>query len=163
MVGYYRTGVDVTFEYYPDDSLLEIDPRIGLIHRAKWINTGGPNPVNWGLTSYEEMMVMGFQYIEGAELTPLAVNTVKEDIALKVFPNPASRALSLNYVLEQTSDIKVEFTNVLGETVYTLEQKNKAAGNYLEEVDLAHHLTPGMYLLTFRTKNAVTTRRVVIE
>ena len=163
MVGYYRTGVDVTFEYYPDDSLLEIDPRIGLIHRAKWINTGGPNPVNWGLTSYEEMMVMGFQYIEGAELIPLAVNTVKEEIALKVFPNPASRALSLNYVLEQNSDIKVEFTNVLGETVYTLEQKNKAAGNYLEEVDLAHHLTPGMYLLTFRTKNSTTTQRVVIE
>ncbi len=164
LVGYYRTGVDVTFEYYPDDSLLEIDPRIGLIHRAKWRNTAGPDPIIWGLTSDEEMMVMGFQYIQGDLLTPLSTGkNLKEDLRLKVFPNPATDVVNLNYVLEQTSDISVEFTNILGETAFSLEQKSKPAGNYLEEVDLKHRLSPGMYTITFRSKNAVTTRKIVIE
>ncbi len=164
MVGYYRTGVDVTFEYFPDDSLLEIDPRIGLVHRAKWRNTNGPDPIIWGLTSAEEMMVMGFQYIQGDVLAPLSIaKNDKENIQFKVFPNPAIDAVHLNYVLEQASDIRIEFTNLLGETAFALEQKNKPAGNYLEEVDLKHHLSAGMYNIIFRTKNAVTTRKIVIE
>lgn len=163
-VGYYRYGVDVTFKYYPDDSLLQVDPRLGFIHRAKWRNTNGPDPIIWGLTSDEEMMVMGFQYIQGDLLGPLSVEkNVNEDLKWSVYPNPATDAITVNYMLHETSDISVEFTNVLGETAFMTEQKNKPAGNYLEEIDLDHRIAPGIYLLTFRSKNNVTTRRLVIE
>jgi hypothetical protein len=165
MVGYYRTGVDVTFKYYPDDSLLTIDPRIGFLHRAKFKNTGGPNPVNWGLTSDEEMMVMGFQYIMGDDLPALtSVNdVVKESIKVNVFPNPASGSVSLNYILERPSDVTIELTNVLGETTTVLQHKNRAIGNYLDEIDLDKRFATGVYLLTLRTPNSVNTQRIVIE
>lgn len=164
MVGYYRNGVDVTFKYYPDDSLLTIDPRLGFLHRAKFRNTGGPNPVNWGLTSDEEMMVMGFQFIYGDDLPALAVNDVtKENIKVNVFPNPASGSVSLNYVLERPGDISIELSNVLGETTTVLQHKNRAAGNYLDEIELGHKFAPGIYLLTLRTQNSVNTQRLVID
>ncbi len=165
MVGYYRTGVDVTFKYYPDDSLLQIDPRLGLLHRAKYRNTAGPDPIVWGLTSAEEMMVMGFQFIYGDPLPALtSVNDLAhESIKLSVFPNPATSSVSVNYALQQASDIKVELSNVLGETTTVMEQKNRAPGNYLDEIDFDKRFAPGIYLLTLRTKTSVSTQRIVIE
>jgi len=163
-LGYYRFGVDVTFKYYPDDSLLVVDPRLGLIHRAKWKNTAGPDPIIWGLTSDEEMMVMGFQYIQGDLLGPLGTDDLENKILpLNVFPNPVRDALGLNYVLQKSSDIKVELTNILGQTTLLLSQNNKPAGNYMEEVELDHRFAPGIYLLTLYANKEATTRRIVIE
>ncbi len=163
-VGYHRFGVEATFRFYPDDSLLVVDPRLGWIHRARYKNNTA-DTIYWGVTSQEEMMVMGFQYVYGDDLPALvSVNdAAKESVKLNVFPNPVSDALALNYILEYPSDIKVELTNVLGESISILEQKNKPAGNYMEEVDLNHRFAPGMYLLSLHTKKAITTRRVIIE
>ncbi|MES2619238.1 MAG: T9SS type A sorting domain-containing protein [Bacteroidota bacterium] len=163
-VGYHRFGVDATFRFYPDDSLLQIDPRIGWVHRARYKNNS-QDTVYWGLTSAEEMMVMGFQYVYGDDLGPLPTgigSSANETLKLNVFPNPANDVISLNYSLYERTDLKVELTNVLGETVSLLEEKNKVVGNYLDEVDLRQY-SPGVYLLNFKTNYSSTTRRIVIE
>lgn len=163
-VGYYRYGVDVTFKYYPGDSLLEIDPRVGFIHTAKFKNTNGPDPVNWGLTSQEEMMVLGFQYIYGDDLPPLSVkeNTAPE-LKLNVFPNPAFDKLSLNYVLREKADVRAELVNLMGEKMMVVEQKQKEIGNYVEEIMLEGKFSPGIYFLNFYAGNGMVSKKVVIE
>jgi hypothetical protein len=156
--------VDATFKFFPDDSLLVVDPRIGWIHRARYKNNTS-DTIYWGLTSDEEMMVMGFHYVYGDDLGPLPSgigNTGNETLKLNVFPNPSSGFISLNYILYERTDLKVELTNVLGETVTVLEEKNKTVGNYLDEVDISKY-SPGVYLLNFKTDYSTTTRRIVIE
>jgi hypothetical protein len=164
MVGFYRTGVDVTIRYFPDNALLEVDPRLGFIHIAKFKNTNGPDPVNWGLTSYDEMMNVGFQYVYGDDLEPASVQNKKaENIRLNVFPNPASNMISLNYVLQQPADVQVELVNILSEKTVLLNRQNKTAGNYLEEIELGNSFASGVYLLTFHAANETVIRRIVIE
>ncbi len=161
-VGYHRFGVDATFRFYPDDSLLIVDPRIGWIHRARYKNPTS-DTIYWGLTSDEEMMVMGFQYVYGNDLQPLSAESItNETLKLNVFPNPANDFVSLSYILYERTDLAVELTNVLGETVSLLQEKNMAVGNYLDEIELSQY-PPGVYLLSFKTDYSSATRRIVIE
>ncbi len=162
MVGYYRTGVDVTFEFFPDDSLLEVDPRLGLIHRAKYRNTNGPDPVLWGLTSDEEMMVMGFQYIYGNFLSSVPAPSHEPDIHLTVFPNPVLGTLYLNYILQQASNVSVRLTDVLGKTISLAANETKTTGNYIDEIDLLG-TPPGIYMVTFTVNNKSIAKRVIVE
>jgi hypothetical protein len=160
--GFYAWGVDVAIRYFTP--FLEVDPRLGFIHRAKYINTNGPNPVYWGDTSLDEMMVMGFQYVYGDDLEPSSVQNKKTDnIRLNVFPNPASNMISLSYVLQQPTDVQVELFNILGEKTLLLNRQNKTAGNYLEEIELGNSFASGVYLLTFHAGNETITKRLVIE
>jgi len=147
MVGYYRTGVDVTFKYYPDNQLLQVDPRLGFIHRAKFKNTDGPDPISWGMTSDEEMMVMGFQYIMGDPLPPLSVRDEIRSIRMSAFPNPTEDLINISYILEQSADVTVSMTNVIGETVQLSKQQDKPAGNHLDEIRFDQKPAPGIYQL----------------
>ncbi|HXH18997.1 MAG TPA: hypothetical protein VNJ07_07920, partial [Chitinophagales bacterium] len=53
-VGYYRWGVDVTVRTFPDDELLEVDPKNGFIYEATYLNTDGPFLVTFGTKSTDE-------------------------------------------------------------------------------------------------------------
>jgi hypothetical protein len=164
-VGYHRYGVDATFRYYPDDALLQVDPRLGWIHRARYKNTT-QDTVRWGLTSEEEMMVMGFQYIYGDTLGAMPTGIGQSSSGnwpVQVFPNPASNQLHVNYSLQKQSSVTVEMTDLLGKRVLWYEQKDKAPGNYLDDVDVPKGTTPGMYVLNIRAGNFSNTRRIVIE
>jgi hypothetical protein len=134
------------------------------LFRSKYRNTAGPDPVNWGDTSFDEMMVMGFQYVYGDDLLPLsAKDETAESMKVNVFPNPANNMLSVNYSLQERSNVKVELTNVLGETVYLIDEKSKPAGNYLDEIDLRGRFATGLYQLTFRAGNSVVVKKIMIE
>jgi hypothetical protein len=164
-VGYHRYGVDATFHYYPDNALLQVDPRLGWIHRARYKNNT-QDTIKWGLTSAEEMMVMGFQYLPGDTLGALPTGIGKShegDWRVQVFPNPASNQLHINYSLLKQSNVTVEMTDLLGKQVLWLEQKDKAPGNYLDDVDVPEGTAPGMYVLNIRAGNFSNTRRLVIE
>ncbi|MCW5906852.1 MAG: T9SS type A sorting domain-containing protein [Chitinophagales bacterium] len=162
--GFYAWGVDVAIRYFTP--FLEVDPRLGFVHRARYKNTSGPDPVTFGDTSLDEMMVMGFQYVYGDDLgaLPSAVdNTSTAAIRFNVFPNPASRVLHLNYILPENSDVSVEMTNILGEHIVLLEKHSKAAGNYLEDVYLDSQLSTGVYQITLNVNGSIATKRIVIE
>lgn len=164
-VGYHRFGVDATFRFYPENALLEVDPRLGWIHRARYKNNT-QDTIYWGITSDEEMMVMGFQYITGDTLGALPSGIGKSEsntMRVNVFPNPASEEISLNYSLVNAADVSIELTNLLGETTVLATTRNKPTGNYLDEVKLPDGISRGVYILTLRAGNQSSTQRIVIE
>lgn len=158
-VGYHRFGVDATFRYY--DDFLTVDPRLGWIHRARYRNYTS-DTIFWGLTSEEEMMVMGFQYIYGDLLSGID-SPDNNPLKVSVFPNPASDMISLNYILPNTSDLKVELINVLGEKSTLMNQKNKTAGNYLDEIELPAEYAAGIYLISVSAGNNTSVQRIIIK
>ncbi len=74
-------------EFYP----LKISPQNGLIHEASWINDG-PNPVNFGPTSNDEMMVLIMMYVTDTTglTTDLDIPKGIPPGILNIAPNPTS-------------------------------------------------------------------------
>jgi hypothetical protein len=163
MVGYYRWGPEVTFEYFPDQALLEIDPRDGIIHEAKFRNTAGPDPVYWGLTSDDEMMVVGIQYVNGDALTDLPSTNAATKHPIHLFPNPGKGTLSINYTLDKAEDLVIDVINTVGAKVKNLFAGSQSGGVHTQTFD-TESLAPGIYFIqTTISGKAVTQKLVVTE
>jgi len=163
-VGYYRTGPHATFRYF-GDTLLTVDPRVGIIGEASWVNTS-PDTVWWGLTSDQEMMVMGFQYIDGDPLNATAVSNVKDDQQfLKIFPNPAHNKFVLSYETSDAGNVQAELFNVIGQKQAVLfNNVQQAKGPHTQTFNAAdYHLAPGVYFINFTADNKTTTEKLVIS
>ena len=78
---------------------------------------------------------------------------------LKVFPNPTSDLLTIEYALKQQQSLQIELLDVVGKVIYS-EVKNTANGNTQFEME---HLSTGVYLLQLTTDQGVVSRKVVKE
>ncbi|MFY9311124.1 MAG: T9SS type A sorting domain-containing protein [Bacteroidia bacterium] len=140
--GYYAWGVEAPQRHF--DPFLEINPKDGLLHKASYYNYTNA-PVYFGMTSQDEMMVMGFQYTEGASLDPSAIKENKADgISFKVYPNPFSGEAKVSYALKGAADVKVEVYNMLGEIVETLFDAQQTKGIHTHTLRTQ---LPGIYFL----------------
>lgn len=81
------------------DPIIPVDLNLGIIHEASWVNDG-PDPVWWGPTSQDEMMLFGMYFL--TDTTGLGVITdVKEpatpvvNSTLEIFPNPANNLANI--------------------------------------------------------------------
>ena len=92
------------------DTLLVVDPRLGFIHKAVYKNTMGPATVNWGLTTQDEMMVMGFQYTLGDTLLPLNVKSIEGsgNPGMQIYPNPFSATTTIYIPNESKNPLNAE-------------------------------------------------------
>jgi peptidoglycan hydrolase-like protein with peptidoglycan-binding domain len=161
--GYYGWGTDVTVETFPDDSLLEIDPRLGFIYEATYRNNAGPNPCIWGETSMNEMMVMGFQYIPGNDITGIKEQT-RQNPVMQIFPNPSKNAFSLSYELSQTENVEIQMFNVMGEksAVLVNTQQTKGKHSHVFKAD-DYNLSQGIYFVAIKTGDKTTTEKLIIS
>lgn len=160
-VGFYRTGPEVTFRYFPDNALFEIDPRVGMIHEASFLNTMGPDPVEWGLTSDEEMMVLGVQYIEGDALT--GINEIVPIEGLRLFPNPTQQSFTLNFQLLEDADLSINVYNLIGKRVASLREGNQRAGMFSQTFSSDEFgLTAGVYFVNIEIDGASTSQKLIV-
>ncbi len=129
--GYYSWGVEAPEEHF-QNPFLEINPLKGLIHEATFYNYG-TDTVRWGLTSLNEMMVLGFQYTYGAAIpfTNGIRTLTDEGLSLKAFPNPFKDAAKIRYTLKERSKVKLEVFNLAGEKIQTLADEMQSSGSYL--------------------------------
>lgn len=85
----------IPMRYFEPLLELNFSQAYGIIHEATWVNDG-PNPVWWGPTSNDEMMVMVMMYLLDTEGVTTGVfdpeNTLE---GVQVFPNPAEESFSL--------------------------------------------------------------------
>lgn len=162
LVGFYRTGPEVTFRFFPDNELYEIDPRIGLIHEARFLNTNGPDPVLWGLTSDEEMMVLGIQYVEGADLT--GIEEVAPIEGLHVFPNPTDNVFSVNFKLLEDAEVLLEVFDLSGKRISLLHSSSQLNGMFTATFNARElGIVPGIYLLNITVNGGTVTHKLVIN
>jgi hypothetical protein len=160
-VGYYRTGPEVTFRYFPDNDLYEIDPRLGIIHEAGFVNTDGPDPVLWGLTSDEEMMVLGIQYVEGASLTGIEENAPVE--GLRLYPNPTNGSFSINFDLLENSMVNLTLFDVVGKQVANLFSGETNSGMFTKNYSADQlGIAAGTYTVRIQVGEGVLTQKVLI-
>ncbi len=132
----------------------------GLIHEASWVNDG-PEPVSFGPTSEDEMMVLILMYTE--DTTGLIQTNTNETLALageaplKVYPNPMQDHTVFE-LLPEWGAVDLQLFDVLGREVfaayqitesnYRLERGNLDQGMYLYQVrDEQGRLRTGKLLL----------------
>ncbi len=160
-VGYYRTGPEVTFRYFPDNDLYEIDPRLGIIHEAGFVNTDGPDPVLWGLTSDDEMMVLGIQYVEGESLTGIEENVPVE--GLRLYPNPTNGSFSINFNLLENSQVNLTLFDVVGKQVANLYNSETSSGMFTQTFSTVQlGVAAGTYTVRIQVGEGVLTQKVLI-
>lgn len=163
--GYYAWGVDVAVRRFTPPFLV-VDPRLGLIHRAKYVNNG-TDTVRNGRGHFDEMMVVGFQYFYGDSLGPIDTTTAVQAVStaenhFNLFPNPVETVFSINYILQRASEVSLELTNIFGQTS-TIFKQTKPAGNFLESIELGDAYPPGAYVVTLRTEGEILKKNIVMQ
>lgn len=84
------------------------------------------------------------------------------DVIFTAYPNPATDAVSLHFVLAKADNYNVEVVNTLGQTVKHTELSNLQPGMHNEQVDLTG-LNKGIYFVKVKGTNAEGVQRVVIQ
>jgi len=70
---------------------------LGLIQKATYRNNG-PNPVFFGLTTNDEMMVYYLQYTLGGLIdNPAHIGESPENNSIKLFPNPSVNTFNIEF------------------------------------------------------------------
>ena len=83
------------------------------------------------------------------------------EIALSVYPSPASGSFTVDYTLPEDGKVTVSLYDLSGRRIATLLDGEMAAGRHDLNYDAAA-LPPGVYLVHFDTDAGTLTRRVVI-
>jgi hypothetical protein len=79
---------------------------------------------------------------------------------ISIFPNPSSGIINLAFALKNQSNVKIEVTNMLGQTVYSETDNNVSAETKTIRLNDA---AKGVYLITVSTASEKLIRKVVIE
>jgi Secretion system C-terminal sorting domain len=80
--------------------------------------------------------------------------------SLSVAPNPFNNQLSIQYELQEASQVTVSLSNALGQTVKVLVNEKVEAGSYQINESTAD-LPSGVYIITMKTPTGMKTQKVV--
>ncbi len=80
----------------------------------------------------------------------------------KIYPNPASDNATIMFELKQAENVKVNVTNMLGETVFTADNGNMTAGKHSMNLDASKYAA-GMYFVSFTVGSKQITEKLSIE
>ncbi|MFK7810473.1 MAG: T9SS type A sorting domain-containing protein [Saprospiraceae bacterium] len=126
--------------------LRRIDLGDGLIQEATYLNNG-PEPVSWGSTSEDEMMLMGLMYVLDTTGLNLPIASSTSEVAdqtlegVSVHPNPMSLETTFTFSREGTAPFEVQVFDLLGNEIYY----EKNITTHLHEMKRGE-LSTGMYL-----------------
>ncbi len=88
---------------------------------------------------------------------------------LKVYPNPVSNYLTVNYTLQESSSVKILLFNMLGREVNVLLNENRQTGNHTETFSLENesgeNIPDGDYFIKFQlgTNHTYTVTQSIIK
>ena len=139
----------IPMRYFDPLYPLEMRPWRGLRHEASWQNFG-PEPVGFGPTSDDEMMVMIMMYTEdttGVVMTSAADLPIQESPA-QVFPNPASGQLSIAWE-KANGPATLQLFDLQGREAFSCPLQ---AGHGTASVQLPA-LPAGLYLYRLRSQS----------
>ena len=148
------------------ESMLPIKWEDGIIYETTWINDG-PEPVGFGLTSDDEMMVMMYFFVDDTTGLNLPQVVDIEDnpeagLQISVFPNPAMDVFYIQSAVN-LNGAAVTLTDLKGSVIRTQLSGSLTAGANYYHVD-TYDLAPGLYLLNILNNEGVTvTEKIVIQ
>lgn len=80
---------------------------------------------------------------------------------LNIFPNPNNGEMTIALETASASNIQIELYDITGQLHYNFNAGNQPAGFYQQNLELSN-LSAGLYLMSIRTGDEVSTRRVQI-
>ncbi len=80
---------------------------------------------------------------------------------LKVYPNPSTGMLNINFDVEKANNLKVVISNINGQIVYQ-ENVNALNGVYKNSIDLSDQ-AKGVYLLSIISDKGKTDKKIVLQ
>lgn len=117
--------------------------------RYVWFDVANPTDSAWVDVIFDISNVQSLAKIE------------RENVSMKLFPNPASAVLNVDITLNQqnNSSKKIVITDLIGKVVYTKEIKNKIVNTKINTSDF----NAGLYFVSFLTDGkAIKTEKVII-
>lgn len=158
---FYKGGVDLktanptTQSFKPNASQWKTDS----VDLAPWFNE--PNVIikfrNIGY--YQNNLYLDDINVSGDSLVIIntGITELKDDV-VKVYPNPASDVLFIDWSNSFTQMLKVEVMNMLGETIYALQ--NFSSRSISLDVK---NLSKGIYLVKAKTTSGTISKRIIIQ
>lgn len=148
--------------------LLPISKRDGLIQEATYQIPGSAGEtapfITFGLTTNDEMMLSFIQYTE----QPLSsFNTSiseqdRESSFMSIYPNPTQVTSTIQFNLNEKSDVQLTVYNSLGQEVNRVYNGTHSAGQARFEFDASAGLDPnGLYLVQLLVDGNVYTERLL--
>ncbi|RLD37126.1 MAG: hypothetical protein DRI89_15505 [Bacteroidetes bacterium] len=84
----------------------------------------------------------------------------EEIIDLRIFPNPTSRDLTINYTLLTGENLSISLYSITGQILKVIENKPVMAGTYQKQIDMKG-LPDGYYIIKLRAGNTTVTKKVI--
>ncbi|HLP38029.1 M64 family metallopeptidase [Lacibacter sp.] len=82
--------------------------------------------------------------------------------SLKIFPNPFSESLMLQYKLERRSAVSVQLISMNGTSTHLIQEKNQPAGSYSIPFTLnKYQLAEGVYTIVFKINGATIAKELI--
>jgi Secretion system C-terminal sorting domain len=82
--------------------------------------------------------------------------------SLKIFPNPFSESLVLQYKLERRSAVSVQLISMNGNTTQLIQEKNQPSGTYSLPFTLdKYQLATGVYTVVFKINGATIAKELI--
>ncbi|HNR19340.1 MAG TPA: T9SS type A sorting domain-containing protein [Bacteroidia bacterium] len=125
------------------------------------LNTGGAVQCNYN----DDACVSDASYAPaptGVILTSVKNPEVIKASSITVMPNPTSDFATVSYLVAASSYVKVNIVNILGETVASYNEGNKAPGLHQIKVD-AKQFAAGVYTVNFITGKQTSTAKFVVK
>jgi len=76
-------------------------------------------------------------------------------------PNPANGAISINYILQQQTNVTIDIYDTNGKLLMPLHTANEPAGVHSLTADVSA-LSRGVYIITINTEMGHTSKRLVV-
>jgi hypothetical protein len=133
-------------------------------------NTATPNNYLDFAIAKDGTLYVGFQDYNRYSWASLIKNAVmvsdtkkvqSSKLALSVFPNPSHGKITVNYQLDQTSDVNLKLYNALGELQTILVSKNENAGAHTLQCNVLQ-LPQGAYVLDLKTTSGSQQKKITI-
>lgn len=136
-----------TFSGFPTYSVICSD---GTITWDTWPLTTGANELRSQLT--EEC---------GVTTAATPVKEVEGLSAVETYPNPTSEQVTIEFQLEAATNLTINISNSLGQTVKTIASTDYSAGEQKVELDV-NDLATGIYSVSIQSESGVHTTQLTI-
>lgn len=110
--------------------------------------------------------LMNFMKVSRDDLIPVGVSETTMPITgqsvSQNMPNPFTGVSWVNVEVAKTCNLSLDVTNVTGQLVYSIAEKEFTAGSYRLPIH-AENLTKGVYFYTVKAGEAVVTKKMIVE
>lgn len=93
---------------------------------------------------------------------PTSIAEIQDENKLKVYPNPSTDQVQLNYELNAPSTVYVSIYDVTGKMVYSEDYGTQTNGVYSQKVDV-NTLDAGSYTVILTTSQGNSVRKLIIQ